>query len=171
MKLKNKIENEINAINILYEKTIEDLTNSFLKKHEDLLKQENDIKEKLQNEVTKTKEKLENYWTKINNEIKINERKSQGIKKFENEEENMNKILSYISKINKNQKQMNLLLQEKMKNIKFYYKEEESTIKYEEYYFNGIVIVKDIEFKDISYNSLHLLWKTENTINKLNKPP
>ena len=44
IELKNKIENEINAINKLYEKTFEDLTNSFLKKHEALLKQENNIK-------------------------------------------------------------------------------------------------------------------------------
>ena len=35
--LKNKIENEINQINNLYEKTIDDLTKSYLKKHELLL--------------------------------------------------------------------------------------------------------------------------------------
>ena len=44
--LKNKIENEIDNINNLYEKTINDLTNSFLLKHEKLIKEENDIKEK-----------------------------------------------------------------------------------------------------------------------------
>ena len=58
--VKNKIEKEINNINYLYEKTINDLTNSFLEKHDILIKEENKIKEKLQIEVTKTKEKLEN---------------------------------------------------------------------------------------------------------------
>ena len=167
IELKNKLENEINEINKLYEKAIDDLTKSFLKKHEILLKQENDIKEKLQNEVTKTKEKLENYCSQLNNEILINERINKGIKKFENEDKNINKILSYISKINKNQKQINILLQEQMKNIKFNYKEEESNIKYEEYYFNGISIPKDIEFKDISSNSINISWKIEN-INNIN---
>ena len=38
--LKNKIENEINKINDLYEKTIDNLTKSYLKKHEQLLKEE-----------------------------------------------------------------------------------------------------------------------------------
>ena len=55
IKLKDKIENEINKINQLYEKTIEDLTKSYLKKHEQLIKEENDFKENLQNEVTKIK--------------------------------------------------------------------------------------------------------------------
>ena len=53
--LKSKIEKEINDINKLYDKTIEDLTKSFLLKHEKLLKIENELKEKLQNEVTKVK--------------------------------------------------------------------------------------------------------------------
>ena len=45
--LKNKIEDEINKINNLYEKTIDELTKSFLKRHEKLLKEENEIKEKI----------------------------------------------------------------------------------------------------------------------------
>ena len=84
--LKNKIEKEIDNINNLYEKAINDLTNSFLLKHEKLIKEENDIKEKLQIEVTKAKEKLENYLSNANNQIKINERINQGIKKLEKEE-------------------------------------------------------------------------------------
>ena len=57
--LKNKIENEINKINELYENTINDLTKSYIKKHEILIKEENELKDQLQNEVTKIKEKLE----------------------------------------------------------------------------------------------------------------
>ena len=72
-------------------------------KHEKLLKEENEIKEKLQNEVTKIKEKLEYFWSKSNNEIKKNEKINQGITKLKNEENNnninINKILSYISNI------------------------------------------------------------------------
>ena len=134
-----------------------------MKKHEILLKEENNIKEKLQNEVTKTKEQLENIWSQLNNEIKLNERINQGLKKFENEDKNINKILSYISKINK--KELNTLLQKQMKSIKFSYEEEKSNIIYEEFYFNGLSIIKDIEFKDISLNSLSIYWKIENIKN------
>ena len=42
-----------------------DLTNSYLKKHEKLLKEENEMKEKLQIKVTKVKEKFENFFIGI----------------------------------------------------------------------------------------------------------
>ena len=41
--LKNKIEEEINKVNDLYEKTIKDLTLSYEKKHELLLIEENNL--------------------------------------------------------------------------------------------------------------------------------
>ena len=80
----------------------------------------------------------------------------------------MYKTLSYISKINKNKKAMNKLSKEMMKNLKFYFIEEESNIKYEEYYFNGLSIPKNIEFKDISYDSLNISWNID-YYNKDNK--
>ena len=165
--LKNKIEKEINNINELYDKTIDELTKSYLKKHENLIKEENDLKEEIQNKVTKIKEKLENYLSESKDNIKISERINKGIKKMENEEKNMIKILSYVSKINKTQKNMKKLFRELMMNIKFNYDEEKSKIKYEEYYFNGIFIPKNIEFKDISSMSLNISWEIDN-INIIN---
>ena len=69
IKLKSKIEKEINNINILYDKALEDLTKSFEEKINNLKKEENDIKEKLQNKVTKFKEQLEIYLSEINSQI------------------------------------------------------------------------------------------------------
>ena len=166
--LKNKIEKEINNINILYEKTMKDLISSFVQKHEKLIKIENNLKEQLQFEITKVKEKLENFWSRVNNQIKMNERINQGIKKIKKEEgKNMIRTLTYISKINKNKKEMNSLLTELMKSIKFTYQEEESIIKYEEFCFNGIQTPKNIEVKDIKYNSLNISWDID-TINNIN---
>jgi len=116
--LKNKIENEINKINELYEITINNyLSKSFKIKHEQLIKEENNIKEKLQSEVTKAKEKLEKYFSESNSVIKINEKINQGIKNFnlDEKENNMIKNLSYVSKLNKTKKQMNELLNISMK--------------------------------------------------------
>jgi len=45
----------------------------------------------------------------------------------------MLKILTYISKINKNEKEMKKLNDTCMKNIKINFEEEENKIKYEEY--------------------------------------
>ena len=158
--LKNKIENEINKINELYENTINDITKSYIKKHEILIKEENELKENLKNEITKIKEKLEIYLSESNNNIKINERINKGIKNIENEDKNMIKLISYISKINKNKRNNKKLFSELMKNIKIKY--EEDKIKYEEYYFNGIPKPKNIEFKDITSSSLNIFWNIDN---------
>jgi len=128
------------------------------------------MKDKLQNEVTKTKEKLENYLSLISNEIRINKKINKGINKLKNEknwENNTYKILSYISEINTNRKKLYNLLKIHMKNLKLSFKEEENNIIYEEYYFNGINIPKNLEFKNITYNSLNLSWEIDH-INNIN---
>ena len=165
--LKNTIEKEISKVDNLYEKVNKETTMSYELKHEKLLKEEKDLKEKLQNEVTKVKEKLEKSLSEVNNIIKICEKINKGIKILEKEDKNMVKTLAYISKINKSQKEMKVLFSELMRNIKISFVEEESNIKYEEYFFNGIQTPKDIEFKEIGSNSFKIFWKIDD-INILN---
>ena len=108
--LKNKIENEITQIDKLYEKVNSETKKFFELKHEKLLKEEKGLQEELQTEVTKVKEQLENYLSKSNKLIKINEKINKGIKSLEKEEKNILKTLSYISKISKNKKGIQILL-------------------------------------------------------------
>ena len=160
--LKNKLEKEIININNLYEKTIEDLTKSFKNKREQLTKEENDMKDKLKNEVTKIKEKIEIFLDKDKNEMKISENIKKGIAKLEKEEKNMIIVLSYVSKINKNKKRIKELFKEFMKSLKFSFQEKENILKIDEYYFNGAPIPNNIEYKDntfIGYNDIELNWK------------
>ena len=79
----------------------------------------------------------------------------------------MIKTLSYLSKINKNEKEIGKIFQQLMKNMKITFIENESIIKYEEYYFNGIPIPNNIEFNNIGTNSFKINWKIDN-INMLN---
>ena len=76
----------------------------------------------------------------------------------------MVKILSYISKVNKNK---NKLFNELMKNIKIKY--EEDKINYEEYYFNGIPKPINRKFKDITTSSLNISWNIDNINNNNNE--
>jgi len=78
----------------------------------------------------------------------------------------MIKLISYISKINKNKRNNKKLLSELMKNIKFKY--EENKINYEEYYFNGIPKPINIHIKDITTSSINISWKIDNNINNEN---
>ena len=136
---------------------------SFELKHEKLIKEENELKEKLKNEVTKVKEKLENFLSESNTVIKTNEKINKGIKIFEKEKEkNMLKTLSYMSTMNKKKKDINKLFQQLMKNLKISFHENDSTIKYEDYYFNGLQIPKDIEFNNIESHNIKISWKIDN---------
>ena len=55
--LKNLIEKEITQIDNTYSKVNDEIKKSFELKHEKLIIEENNLREKLQNEVTKNKEK------------------------------------------------------------------------------------------------------------------
>ena len=161
--LKENIEKEINKINNLYDKVYEEVSKSYEKKYEQLKKEENDIKEKLQNEVTKVKEKLENFLSLSINTIKNNEKINKGIKELEKENnQNRIKILTYVSKINKNKVQMSSLFNQLMENMTISFSEEKSNIKYENYYFNGIPIPNNIIFKDIGISNFKICWNIEN---------
>ena len=160
--IKNKIEKEIIEINKSYDKINKEVTESYKLKHEKLIKEENNLKDELKNKVTKIKENLEINLSKINEIIRRNERIMKGLKLFlEEEDKQMIKKLNYISNINKNLKEMKLYSQQPMKNIKIIFNEKENNIIYDEYYFNGISIPKDITFNEIGINSFKISWKID----------
>ena len=65
----------------------------------------------------------------------------------------MIQVLSYVSKINKNKREMKDLLQKKIINLKMEYIKEENNIKYTQYYFNGLQYkLKNIEIYDIMFD-------------------
>ena len=146
-----------------------EVTKSFELKHEKLIKEEKEIKDKLDNEVTKIKEKLEQHLTLANSLIRNYEKINKGIQGLNKDEQNNNinllKNLTYVSKLNKNQKEMNKISQIVMKNLKLDFIDD--NIKYEEYYFNGLYIPKDVQINDIKLNSCNISWKIDD-INILN---
>ena len=159
--LKDTIEKEIEEINKSYDETVESLKNYYQKKYDALLKQESDLKENLQNQVTKTKEQLEIFLSEINENIRISERINKGINKIIKEKQSMIQLLSYISKINTSKKSMRKLTSELMKTIKFSFEEEKNIINYEEIFFNGMPVPKNIEFKEITSTGFKLFWKAD----------
>ena len=144
-------------------------TESFKLKHDKLKEEEKEMKDKLDNEVTTIKSKLEEYLSLANNLIKNYEKINKGIQGLNKERQNNNinllKNLTYVSKLNKNQKEMNKISQILMKNLKLEFID--GNIKYEEYYFNGLSIPKDIQINDLNSNNCNISWKVDN-INILN---
>ena len=138
-------------------------------KYEKLIKEEKEIIDKLNNEVTKIKEKLEENLSLSNTLIRNYEKINKGIQILNKDEQNKNinmiKTLAYISKLNKNKKEMNDISRTAMKSMKLDFIDD--NIKYEEYYFNGLPLPKDIQINDINSNGCNISWKIED-INMLN---
>ena len=164
-KIKDNIEIEIININNTYDKVYKEITECFIKKHEKLIKEENKLVENLQNAVTKIKENLENYLSEANQILKNSERINKGIKSIEKDNKNIIKTLTYVSKINKNKKEINKLKKQLIKNTKIFFKEDETKINFDDYYFNGIPTPKNIQFKDITIKDLTIMWTIDNIIN------
>ena len=169
MNIKDKIENEMKKINELYEKMDKETTKSFELKHEKLIKEEKKIKDKLDNEVTKIKSKLEEHLSLVNSLIRNYDKINKGIQGLKKEEQNQNikilRNLTYISKLNKSQKEMKKFSQMLVKNLKLEFIDDK--INYEEYYFNGLSIPKEIRISNIKSNSCNISWKIDD-INILN---
>ena len=130
-----------------YEKVDKEASKSFELKIEKLIQDEEDLKEKLKTEVTKIKEKLENYLSQIYNLSNDCDKIIKGLKSFQKEEQNMIKALSYVSTINKVQKNINSFFQQPMINLNLFYNEEKSKIEYNEYSFNIFKNFYDIQSK------------------------
>ena len=165
--IKENIENEIININNTYDKVYKEITEGCIRKHEQLFKKENELIQSLQNEVTKIKEKLEIFLSQTIQLIKNSERINKGIKSIEKEDKNIIKTLTYVSNINKNKKEINKLNSQLIKNTKISFEEEETNIKFDDYYFNGIPIPNNIQFKDITGMSFKIKWDIDN-INLIN---
>ena len=115
-----------------------DIKQYFIEKHEELIKEENELIVKLQNEVTKVKEKMENTLSEINEEIRLSERINKISNKIEKDDANLMKIISFISKIKNSITTMNETLKKPLKNIKFNFQKEKKSLNFEEYYINNL---------------------------------
>ena len=155
--LKISIEKEMIEIDKAYERVDNEATKSFEIKREKLNKEEESLKDILKNKVIKIKESLENNLSKVNNLFKSCEKIKIGIQSFEKEEKAMIRILSYISSINRNQKEICLLTNSLIKNLTITFNKDKNTIEYGEYYFNGTTNEK----KDIKYIGKEIYKKEE----------
>jgi len=123
----------------------------------------------LKNEVVKAKEQLENLFSELNKVIKSSEKILKGIKILEKEKEkekNMIKILSYVSKINSNKKEMELLLLKPIIKTKINFHEEQSEINFNKYYINEIQTIKLYSKRDDKFKDCYYSWFAKHSKDK-----
>lgn len=119
-----------------YDKVDKETTKSFEEKRELLNLEEENLKDKLKNEVTKIKDKFEENMSLIKELLRKCEQIQKGIKNLQKEEKNMIKTLSYISKVNQNQRKIDNLMNSPMKNMNIAFNKDKCIIEYKEYFFN-----------------------------------
>ena len=159
-KLKKNIEKEILEINKDHERVLNEIIKTYEIKHQKLIKEELDLKNRLNEEVTTIKNNMELNLSKINNILTNYEKiKKTNIYYYRIKEEQIITKLNYISDINKTQKEMKELFNHLMQNYKISY--DGYNIKYDQYYFNGIPIPKNINFSNIRKNSFKILWNID----------
>ena len=145
-----------------YDKVDKETTKSFEEKRELLNLEEENLKDKLKNEATKIKEKLEVNMGLIKELLRKCEQIQKGIKNLQKEEKNMIKTLSYISKVNQNQRKIDNLMNSPMKNMNITFNKDKCIIEYKEYYFNE----KKLDYFDKDENEL-IKFKSLQTLKRL----
>ena len=136
--IKKKIEEEIEKINNLHSKIMDEITKSFEVQRIKLNEKENEIKYELDIKVTKVKEELEKFLIE-SNDILISCERTEKATKYFKKKNNGNDIryLYYISEINKNNEKAKELLDKPIKNMKVSLKID-NTLEFKEYYINEI---------------------------------
>ena len=132
--IKKKIEEEIEKINNLHSKVMDEITKSFEEQRIKLNETENEIKYQLDIKVTKMKEELEKFLTEANDILISCERTEKATKYFEKKNnDNDIRYLFYISEINKNNEKAKELFDKPIKNINISFKYD-NILEFKEYY-------------------------------------
>ena len=157
-RLKLKIEDEIEKADNSYKNIKDKITISFKKKHFELDEKEKKLKMELKFKKNEIKDELGDYLTKLKQILQSCETTHEVIENYENKNNEM-KNLYYISFIQDNEKKANEFSEKKMKNlnISFNY---DSLVSYENYYFNGVTIPKDIKAEK-RLDQLFISWNID----------
>ena len=158
--IQTNIEYEIEKINKSRDTLLDEITKSFEKQRTKLNEKENALKSELDIKITEIKEKLENYYIKSNEILSSFKRIFKAIQSYEKNNNNNIKTLCYISKINKANIEAKNIIKAPFKNTEIIFRND-NTLKYNDYYINGIPTPKDIKINQED-NKLLISWKTDN---------
>ena len=125
---------------------MDEITSSFEERHNQLIETEKGLKAELDLKVTEVKNELENFLIESNDIILSCERTDKANKYYEKKNDNKEiKSLYYISAINKINEKAKTILQKPIRNLDIYFNSELNSLDYENYYFSGIPIPKNIK--------------------------
>jgi hypothetical protein len=131
--IKDRIEEEIEEINNLHKKLMDQISTSFKEQHTQLIHKENELKLELDIKVTKVKNQLENFLVESHDILKSCERVEKANKYYEKKKDNNEiKTLFYISKINELNEKAKELIQKPIKNLDIFFNSDLNNIDYKD---------------------------------------
>ena len=159
--IKEKIEEELKNIEISQQKVLDEIITSFEKRRLELDEEEKILKSELDIKVKEIKNELENSLKELNKILLYCDKITQITKNIEEKIE-INEIIKfyYISEINKKEEEMKDILKKPIKSVDISYNNESNKISYNDYYFSGIPIPKDIKY-EIKDNKLNISWNID----------
>lgn len=161
--LKINLEKEINDINNLSNKIKEEITNEYDLKIQNLKNEMKKLIDEIDLNVNEIIKKLNENLNKIQDQINKSTQINESLKYLNNlKDDQIIKKLTCISNINIHEKDLNKILSELMKSLKFTYSSENKNLKFDEYYFNGLPIPINIQIIYNSYSNINISWEIEN---------
>ena len=161
--LKRKIEEEIVKINNTQKNIEEEIELSFKKRHEKLIEEEQKLKLELNIKINEIKGELEEYLRKSNTIISSGENIHKAVENYQNLNNEI-KTLCYISELNKSEETIKDFLKERIKNLNISINFD-SSLNYENYYFNGIPIPKDVKVER-EEDKIFVSWDIDDSLIK-----
>jgi len=166
-KLKRKIIKEIEQLNNSNVIINDKITSSIKKNIYEEKEKEHKLKSELNLKINEIRNELENYLSKINDLIISLVISHESSINFEKQSKNNQiKALYYIEELKYYEKSI-IILKTKMKNCNIFY-ENNNSLNFEDYYFNGIPIPKDIKVEK-NGEKLLITWDLEDENNIDNK--
>lgn len=168
--IKQIIEDEISKLKRSKDKIIVEITSCFKKERLRLNEEENKLKLELDNIVKEMENELEKFLKESNNILLSCDKILQSTKSYEmlNDKNDM-VSLYYISEINKNNEKAKAFFNVPIKNIDISFRSIFNNLYFDEYYFSGIPVPKDIKVVK-KEDKISITWNIGNIrTNNLNK--
>ena len=165
--LKSSIEDYISEINKSAKRTFRRMNKAFRDEHYYISRIRYELKNELNEKIDNIKEELNNLLKRTENIISSFGNISKAINNFgDKDESHIIRTWCYISEINKYNEKARILFKEPKRTLFFSFDEDEHTINYKNYYFDGLPVPEGLCFKENGEDKIEITWKNDESIIK-----
>ena len=163
--LKSSIEDYISEIKKSAKRTFRQMNKAFRSEHYYISKTRYDLKNELNRKIDNIKEELNDFLKRTENIISSFGNISKAINNFgDKDESHIIRTWCYISEINKYNEKARILFKEPKRTLFFSFDEDEHTINYKNYYFDGLPVPEGLCFTENGEDKIEITWKNDESI-------